>query len=591
MRLLYTAAIATIALLSLAAFGQEHISLDEIAPGMTGHGWTVVAGQELVKFDVKVVDVLTEPGLRQEFIVIDASGEAIERSGGIAQGMSGSPVYLDGRLAGALSRAFIWVTDRTRQLGLVTPIDDIQEVVDQVAEETVPDPEIPRIRPAAMPHPEGIMPHLGPTGHVGYSWPLAAPVVTAGLSDRTLDILKHGFPLEDFDGPLSTLLPSWARSTPGLHDLGIRTVLQVPGVSSSENWELRPGGPVGVGLMVGDMIIGALGTVTTVQGTAVAALGHHFLFSGPSRYFLMQAHVLDTVSRLDVPVKFGTLGAVEGGVYADRWAAVGARTDLVPSGVELSLDVLDLGRSDPQSHALNATMAQEPRLQALMFFMAGLEASDRALDRMGPGTVTVRYSIEGEGMPAPLTRENVFLSTEDVAVFVPWEAAMIVNIMEYNEFADPELGKVQLSAEVRPDFQATQITDLVVHEDAFAPGDTVAFTVYTKDWRGEVQERTGEVLIPPFAPGPYVELRAYGGPRPAEKGEAPPQIRSLPDLIDYIEQIPPNNLLTVELFMLDARTELTGVEHLVGVDGQTATVDNAVVYGEVSIHIPLRQED
>lgn len=591
MRRSFAVAVAIIGLVSWGAFGRAYIALDEIAPGMTGYGLTVVAGQELVRFDVEVVALMTEPGLRQQFIVIDASGEAIERSGGIAFGMSGSPVYLDGRLAGALSRAFVWVTDRTRQLALVTPIDDIAKVIAEVAEEIVPDPKIPRIRPTTLPYPDGTMPHVGPSGHVGYSWPLAAPVIVAGLSDRALDVLKHGFPLGDLDGPLAALMPSWARSTPGLHDLGIARVLQAPGVSTSEDWEFRPGGPVGVGLMVGDMVIGGLGTITEVQGTAVAALGHHFLFSGPSRYFLTQAHIMDTVSKLDAPMKFGTLGPVEGGVYADRWAAVGGRTDLVPSGIELALDVVDLGRPDLTSHPFNAIMVQEPRLQALLFFMAGLETSDRALDRVGPGTVTVRYTIEGTGMPEPLTRQNVFLSTEDVAVFVPWEAAVIVNILEYNEFADPDLEKVQLSAEVHPDFRATQITDLVIHGDAFAPGDPVAFTVYAKDWRGEVQDWTGEVFIPPFAPGPYVELRAYGGPRLPEKGEAPPQIRSLSDLISYIERIPPNNLLTVELFMLDPRTELTGMEHLVGVDGQEASIDDAVVFGEVSILIPLQQGD
>ncbi len=589
MRHVHALVLAAILLVAGAA-GGEHIPLDEITRGMTGYGLTVVAGEELVEFQVEVVGVIAEPGVRQEFIVIRASGEAIERSGGIAQGMSGSPVYLDGRLAGALSRAAVWAAEPERPLGLITPIEDMLAVLQEVQDKEPPLPELPRIKPEPPPRPQ-LTPQKGELeGSALHSWPLQAPVFAAGLSERAVRTLRQGLDLGKLDSPLTQLLPTWAEAIPGLDELGIPRVISAPGVSAGTDWELRSGGPVGVGLVVGDMNIGALGTVTTVEGSAMVAMGHHFLFSGPSRYFLTQAHIMDTVQALDAPFKFGTLGPVEGGVLADRWAAVGGRTDLAPAGIELGFEVSGRGESQPQSYLLEAVMAREPRLQALLLYLAGLEATDRALDRIGEGTVSVSYELHGDGMPRALSRENVFLSTQDVAAYVPWEAAVVLNILQYNEFQDPELTEVRLQAEVTRGFRATEIVDLVVHGQGFEPGDTVPFTVYASDWRGEAHDWSGQLRIPPFAQGPYVELRAYGGPRPLERGEAPPVLESVEDLISYIEGIPANDAFTVELFILDPLTELTAVEHLVGVDGRTVSVPGTVVAGEVSVLIPLEQE-
>ncbi len=586
MRYVCSVALAAM-LLAAGAAGGEYIPLDEITPGMTGYGLTVVSGEELVEFQVEVVGLITEPGVRQQFIVIRASGEAIERSGGIAQGMSGSPVYLDGRLAGALSRAAVWAAEPERPLGLVTPVQDMLEVLQEVQDKDRPLPELPRIKPDPPARPQPSLQQGQAEESELCSWPLQAPVLTSGLSERAVRALREGLDLKAFDSPLTELLPPWADSIPGLDDLGIPRVISAAGVSGASDWELRPGGPVGVGLMVGDMTIGALGTVTEVEGSAMVALGHHFLFSGPSRYFLTQAHVMDTVQALDAPFKFGTLGQVEGGVLADRWAAVGGRTDLPPAGIELNFEVTAAAEGRTESYPLNAVMAEEPRLQALLLYLAGLETTDRALDRVGEGTVSVSYVFQGEGMPRPLVRDNVFLSTQDVAAYVPWEAAAVLNILQYNEFQDPELTVVRLQAEVTRGFRATVITDLVVHGRTFGPGDIVPFTVYARDWRGEEQDWSGELSIPLSAQGPYVELRAYGGPRPMERGEAPPLLETLGDLITYIEGVPSNDMLTVELFLLDPLSELTGVEYLAGIDGRTVTLPDTVVAGEVSVYIPL----
>ena len=86
----------------------EFLFLDEIEVGMTGIGLTIVAKDVIDEFYVEVLGIIDQPGILADFIVIRVSGEAIGRAGGIAQGMSGSPIYIDGKLIGALSRAANW---------------------------------------------------------------------------------------------------------------------------------------------------------------------------------------------------------------------------------------------------------------------------------------------------------------------------------------------------------------------------------------------------------------------------------------------------------------------------------------------------
>lgn len=559
-------------LAGVLALGADVIPLSEVQPGMTGYGLTVVAGTELSRFDVEVVAVLDEPGDENDFIVVRVSGPAIVCSGGVAQGMSGSPIYLEGKLAGALSRAAAWSADRERPLALVTPIEAMLRVLAEVAPlRTQPAPaDGPRASEEALP------------------LFLASPVMASGLSPRAMAALADGVNLRERMHSLADLLPPWRARVPGLLELGASRVLAAPSASGqTPALDLVPGGPVGVGLAVGDVTVGALGTVTLVEDGALVAFGHPFLFTGPSRYFLTEAYVLDTVAAYDFSYKLGTMGQVRGGVFSDRWAAVAGVVGRVPAGITTTFQVRDLGQG--RERALEVRVVDEPRLAALLLYVAGLEAVDRALDRIGPGTVSVEYTFTGRGLPYPLTRTNVFLSTQDVALYVPWEMALVADVLAYNEFVDPGLATVTLQATVQPGFAATEIVSLVTDRESYAPGDRVRFEVTLRRWRGGVEAWEGWLEIPGDLDSPYVELRAYGGPRLREKGEAAPTLNSLADLLDYIDGIPTYDTLTVELFAVHPAAGVTGETWLYGVDGVTDRIPDVVVYGEERVVLPLTQ--
>ena len=120
-----------LAILSVVAAAEysDVLPLDEIVAGMTGVGRTIVSDNEIESFQIEVIAVLDEPGTANDFIVVRASGEAIGRSGGISQGMSGSPIYIGDRLVGALSRAASW-SKELLPIGLVTPIESMLALLD-----------------------------------------------------------------------------------------------------------------------------------------------------------------------------------------------------------------------------------------------------------------------------------------------------------------------------------------------------------------------------------------------------------------------------------------------------------------------------
>jgi len=176
-------------LLGLFAFGydeSEFLFLDQIKVGMTGIGKTVVAWDTISDFNVEVLGIIDQPGDLSDFIVIRVSGEAIGRSGGIAQGMSGSPVYINGKLIGALSRAAAWSKAIT-PIGLVTPIEAMLPLLDRASVAHLPDEGavLRGVELAEVSSPPDPVTVAASPGTI-FAYPVSTPIITAGISGRAL---------------------------------------------------------------------------------------------------------------------------------------------------------------------------------------------------------------------------------------------------------------------------------------------------------------------------------------------------------------------------------------------------------------------
>jgi hypothetical protein len=288
----------------IAAAAPETMPLEEIRAGMQGVAKTVVSGTKIEEFGVEVLGIMKNKGPSGDLILVRTYGDLIDRTGGIAQGMSGSPVYIDGKLIGAI--AYGW-TFTDHKVGMVTPIGDMLKLWElpapkpRIPEEEIkldelPGEEQPEDKKPEDKKPENTTPEVKtPEG----SAERATPLMAAGFGERALALLTEK--LRPFK-----LTPYAVGDAPAEETYG----------------PLEPGSAVGVQLVRGDVSLGAMGTVTYVEGNKVLAFGHPFLKKGATGYFLTNAYVFTTVKGMENSFKVGAVGPALGIIDQDRGAGV-----------------------------------------------------------------------------------------------------------------------------------------------------------------------------------------------------------------------------------------------------------------------------
>lgn len=566
-------------LLTGAAWGAVDVyPVTEVQRGAVGVGYTVVEGTQIEPFSVEVLGVMERAGPAGSLILVRTSGNLIDRIGGIASGMSGSPVYIDGKLLGAIGYGFEFADHR---IGLVTPAADMLAVMDLIQVETPPSVSVDASKEAGQPPGTGQADAVpAPSDTVGASraeersglpqgivlagtsqeakrlaqtlppevWvgsPVATPLVVSGLGPRAMGRLEKLF--ERYN-----VVPMQGGS-PGGIDLG-----EVP---------LAPGASLGVQLVRGDVDVAAIGTVTAVDGDRFVAFGHPFLNRGEVDHFATGAYILHTVSSLSFPFKIGATTAPVGRLLQDRGAAIAGRLGDVPDTVSLNVRVKDLDRGVDQD--FNVQVARDDELTVSLALVSALEALDRALDRLGAGTSRVFFQIDGKGMPRPLSRENFFYSGSDIAAASLSELWVGLDLLQENEFQDPVIDEILLEVEVEEERRTARIEKAEPSARRVRQGETVDVVVTLRPYRSPAFDVVIPLEIPEdTARGPVVvSVRGgiFGGyaplPEPTDglalpvgeeegEGEAPLSIEaeSLEKLIDEFEKEPRNNEVVVEFY-------------------------------------------
>jgi len=592
---------------------QEFMSIEEVEKGMTGKGKTVVKGTELSPFDIKVIGIMDKPGYLQDFVVVRVSGKAIEESGGVAQGMSGSPIYIDGKLLGALSRAVSWSRNTENPIALITPIYAMLELLE--GKEELTEKELQKKKEAlrdgfktlyedanvelrdAPPSTE----ELKRFENKAFIYPLKTPVMVSGLGSNSLNALKAGI---DITGrgeknrvvrPLDRLSGFSGTETDvqkGLSGFDL-SFHQLAGSAQAggEALSLQPGGPMGVSLVSGDITIGALGTVTYKRNDYVLGFGHRFLLNGPSDFVLTRTKIFDTVSSYQSSFKLGSIGDSVGALVEDRTQGILGQLGGQVNLFDLNLQIDDKDRG--VSRFFSVQEVKTPRLVGQLTLPVLIEAIDRSINRIGPGTVKFSYSIEGDNMPQTLERTDVFFSSSDVSILPSLQLAIFVNALANNPFQDPGLTRMSGQIEIQKEIKAGIITSLATDRKTYSPGDPLAYQVKVKNYRDNITKKTGILSLPSDIPeGEYV-LTVYGGPRPTEI--APPEdLQTFDDFIRYIESLKSYEHLSVEL--LDPLEEKivplsdTGYKYQ-SIKRTDELYPGRVIYGRKALSIIVEKED
>lgn len=436
--------------------------IEEVKPGMHGVAKTVIQGTKIEEFGVEVLGIMKDKGPSGDLILVRTYGDLIEKTGGIAQGMSGSPVYIDGKLVGAIGYGWSLTDHKT---GMVTPIGDMLKLLDVPVSTTPP-----------------VLPVLSDPLE-----PVATPLMVSGFSDRALSML--GDQLKPYN-----LVP-YAAGQPG-QDI----VFTKP----------EPGSAVGVQLVQGDVSVGAVGTVTYVDGNKLLAFGHPFLKKGNASYYLANAYIFTTMQGLENSFKLGVTGESIGTVNQDRGAGIAAELDTFPSNIPVSVSVNDLTTGHSRDAFFRAV--QDEQLGPILSAVGVYNIIDKTIDRVGPGTAKVSFELSAKDMPGEvLRRENMFYSPTGAAEAAIAELHEALTLLAGNQFHPVDVMDVKVNVEMSQERRTASILEAKPSATSVKPGDTVRITVKLKPYRGQQVTRTVAFTVPKEQSAGPLTLSVRGG--------------------------------------------------------------------------------
>ena len=516
-------AVITILIFSLVIFAStmpaavtaadDVMELEEVEPGMEGTGRTVFSGMEVEDFQFEVIDILRdfEPG--QDFILVYLSGERIEESGGVAAGMSGSPLFVEDKIIGAIS--YGW-TDSDNRYALATPIEPMLDIMeDGEFEEGRRLEELPE---------------------------LSVPLMTGGLSGRREEMMKEG--LQDYFHTDFEVIPGGEQ----------------PRLEPEEYPELEPGSSISVQLVRGDVNVASIGTLTYVSGSEILAMGHPFTHRGEVGFLLGQAHISSIIPG-DMPFKLGSpLPQPIGTVAQDRGAGLGGGLDQFPQVVPLNVTVEDEDRDEITS--MDVQIVNDEDLLTTLPVSISLQALDSGLDRIGPGTAETKLSIMANELEEVyLSRENMFYSQSDIAARSLLDLQQLMQIINRNPFKDAGLFDIEFEISVKEEERVALIQEAEIEEDDrdINPGDEMDISVMLRPYRQEKKELEFSLELPEdINPGP-ASLSITGGPEQRYQIDTAEEVDETlsdsvegytelePMLADFVE-LPRNNDLVLEVY-------------------------------------------
>ncbi len=463
----------------------DHIPLAEITPGMTGYGLTVFRGTQVDTFGVTVIGVQEKVRAAGSLLLIEVSGHDLEISS-IAQGMSGSPIYLDGRFAGAL--AFGWG-------GALRPIAGVTPAAEMLALPTTI-PAVSAARRAGTPVATEKLIPLGADASAlatdiwGVQSVVERPPVGSGSGSSWPDAphmwLELAAALATDHPELDPGPDQWLFQPLGLAGAGAGTSM------ATETERLVPGAACAVPLVTGDASLGAIGTVTWVDGDQVLMMGHPFMQRGPVNLPLATAEVLTIFPSREMSFKMGSVGRIIGTVHHDLRAGLSGRMGPAPEMIPVTVAVTREGAPDRQ---YEFAVIDDPMLTPTLVFWALYNGLLVAGDDASMQTMRYRMETTWSGPPA-LSAKPVVVSGLTAgpggAGALKAEVMTPLSVLLNNPHEEVRLLSVHATLEQSRPLKTAAIVGLTGPRSVLRPGQDVVF-------QAEVQPRLGPSETVEFA--------------------------------------------------------------------------------------------
>ncbi len=477
----------------------------DIQPGMQGIGKTVISGDTIEEFNVESVGVSGTEATCYN-IVARRYGGLIDKTGGVAQGMSGSPVYVDGRLVGAVA---FGKTFNDPHYCFLTPIGRMLPLLDE--QRSVPADWLPK----------------------------GTALMAGGFTEYGLEYLQEK-----------------------IAPFGL-TAVGAGGTAQESRKVLEPGSSVGAALMQGDMSLGALGTVTWTDDKGnVLAFGHSFMQRGESSFFMTKAWVLGVIPNLQSGYKVGNIGEPVGSITQDRSTGIGGSLGALPKTIPLFVTANDSDRGLTSN--VRVRLVEDEQLVPSIVDAVVVNTVSKTVDRAGGGTAKLRFHITGVDSKKniiEIQRENMFYANEALLKNLNQELSEAMTILMQNKFEPVQLYGIDVEAEVSSQVQVAEVFGVRAPAAAVKPGAKVPITVTLKPYRGEEFTETVYFTVPKDHPGGKLALNVRGGSSMAwvmnllrkQQSEGVPAAqkqekrRKLEDFIKSVNTADKNNELIIDL--------------------------------------------
>ena len=462
----FASALALLALAASAQVSSEILPLGQVRPGMQGYAYTIFAGDQVEKFDLEVIGVMPNfLGPRQSIILVQLKGPKVEHTGVVA-GMSGSPVYLEGKLAGALSLKLGIFTKEP--LAGVTPIEDILH--------PHPPSEASSVASASQAVPQQLS-------------------LPSDAASRTG--LPSGSALEPIETPLvfSGFQPAALHQFAGqLQGYGLVAAQGGTAASRPDDARLAPGDMAGMVLVQGDASINSACTVTAVQGSQVFLCGHPFLNLGNVQLPMARSRVLTTLSSDLASTKIVNVGGPIGTITGDHLTAVTGKLGAPPPMIPFDLTLFVAGAEKK----LHFELVNHPKLTPLLVAITTFSGLTQNSIYGEGTTLHLSGEIRLHGH-APVRMENIFAPID---ALVPDGLPIALTVQNTfarlftNTFETPSVEQISLRVESVPGRQSFTIESAWLAKGEAAPGETLRIRILLRPYRGAARIEETTVRIP-----------------------------------------------------------------------------------------------
>ena len=459
----------------------------DLRPGMKGIARSVFSGSTPEEFGVEIIGVLPGfTGPRQSTIIAKLSGKNVDRTGVFA-GMSGSPVFIDGRLVGAVAYSFPFAKE---PICGITPIEQMIDIFESSQPRIAREPKAVSMAQLARTDWKPVLPKATVSGgpliasvaagsplapYIGQTiQPIATPVVFSGISQETLSLFSDQL-------TKAGLLPV----------SGVGGASPITPLASFDQNTLTPGTSVSVQLVRGDYSIAASGTTTFRDGERIYAFGHPFLGLGGADMPMTESSVITVIPNTFNSFKLAVPGNMVGNISQDRatgiYGQLGHASKMIP--VTLNLHT-SRNRDEKFSFEMVSDEYLTPLLVTISIFNS-INARERSL---GESTVSLRGSINVEGQPA-IQLERRF-SSGTAPLLAAGAVANPISDLLNSGFDDITIRGITLDITASENVQAATLERISLDRTEVSSGDTVELQAYIRTDAGKLFVQRIPVQIP-----------------------------------------------------------------------------------------------